>query len=204
MQRYITAVLLVPCLGLFTCSIAAAQYIRVETSTELAVDGSTHKGAKQLTLERAERGFDIVVDGKKESRCETVGSGTAGAESFEETKWDISHRSSWEAWQKRVGSCVERQLAGLARIACRHSRSPLSVQVSCVATSSGAIDRVLVTQKSSSVLLNLLACQTVKSLNEKTDVLRFPDGSPRKQITMNLVIRYVPCAESDRVILLAE
>jgi hypothetical protein len=89
---------------------------------------------------------------------------------------------AWDAWNKRVDKDIYRRFKFLAKLAFRRS-PPLSCQVNYVVTMDGKVKDVQLKKSSPNMLFNIIAVQTVKSVNGDVGLLAFPDGSKRLIVT---------------------
>jgi hypothetical protein len=96
------------------------------------------------------------------------------------TSEDILLDEQWNRWRESVADAICEQLNALPETSKVKSRKLLVVRTTFVVTSEGHITAVTIDTKSHNEHLNAFVEEAIRSLDGKTDLLRFPSKSIRK------------------------
>lgn len=94
---------------------------------------------------------------------------------------------AWSVWHHRLAEVIRVRYKNFAKGAFAQS-VPLRAKVNFTVTSDGHIIEMIMNEKSSNVLFNVLVFQAVKSLDGDQATTHFPAGSKRKFVTVSATL----------------
>jgi hypothetical protein len=95
---------------------------------------------------------------------------------------------AWDAWHRRLGGAIWDRFNFFAKAAFRNSPQPLQTKLKYTITSEAKIE-IQSVENSGNTLFDILAVQSVKSLDGNVELLRFPEGSTKRSVNKTAIFK---------------